>query len=122
MVQIIQKSILTISRNNTLQDIRTLVLRQAGFHVAAAGSDKDAIGFLERPNSFSLVLLCHSVPEVSRRVIVTRSKELNPKLPVLMLYNGYDPTTAHVDGSIHNLESPEAMLDMIRFLTMKSGA
>ncbi len=117
-----QKSILTISRNNTLQGIRTLLLRQAGFHVAAAHNDDEAIGFLQRPNSFSLVLLCHSVPEVSRRVIVTTSKELNPKLPVLMLYNGYDPTTAPVDGSIHNLESPEAMLEMIRFLTMRSVA
>jgi hypothetical protein len=58
------------------------------------------------------------VPEVSRRVIVTRSKELHPKLPVLMLYNGYDPTTAPVDGSIHNQDAPEAMLDMVRFLTM----
>ena len=113
------KSILTVSRNNTLQDVRTLVLQKAGFHVASARNDKDAIGFLERPNSFSLVLLCHSVPEVSRRVIVTRSKELNPKLPVLMLFNGYDPTTAPVDGSIHNLDSPDAMLEMIEFLTMR---
>jgi len=117
-----QKSILTISRDEELQNVRTLVLRKAGFHVASACNDEEAIGFLEGSNSFSLVLLCHSVPEVSRRIIVIRSKELNPKLPVLMLYNGYDPTTAPVDGSVHNLDSPDAMLEMIRFLTMPSSA
>ncbi|HEY2912070.1 MAG TPA: response regulator [Candidatus Angelobacter sp.] len=117
-----QKSILTISRNTPLQEIRTLVLRKAGFHVASVRNDEEALGFLERPNSFSLVLMCHSVPELSRQTIVTRSKKLNSKLPVLMLYNGYDPTTAPVDGSIHNLDSPEAMLEMIRFLTMPKEA
>ena len=59
---------------------------------------------------------------MSRQAIVTKSKELKPKLPVLMLYNGYDPTAAPVDGSIHNLDSPEAMLEMIRFLTMPKEA
>jgi len=44
-----------------------------------------------------------------------------PKLPILMLYNGYDPTEAKVDGSLHNLESPEAMLNMIGFMTESSA-
>jgi hypothetical protein len=34
-----------------------------------------------------------------------------------MLYNGYDPTEAKVDGSLLSLETPEAMLDMIGFMT-----
>ena len=38
-----------------------------------------------------------------------------------MLYNGYDPTIAKVDGSLHSLETPEAMLDMIGFMTMNIG-
>lgn len=108
-----QKSILTISRDTTLQDVRAHVLRQAGFHVASASNDEEAIGFLDRPNSFSLVLMCHSVPEWSRRAIVTKSEALYPKLPILLLCNGYDPTTTSVD-------SPEAMLEMIRFLGMPS--
>lgn len=48
-------------------------------------------------------------------------KELKPKLPILMLYNGYDPTEAKVDGSLHSLETPEAMLDMIGFMTRNVG-
>jgi CheY-like chemotaxis protein len=116
------KSILTISRNPALQNIRTMVLQHAGYQVSAATNDREAIGFVEAPNAISLVLMCHSVPETSRVFLVTRIKELEPKLPILMLYNGYDPTEAKVDGSLHSLETPEAMLNMIGFMTANVGA
>src|ERR1700722_5920850 len=54
-----QKSILTISRNALLQNLRTSILERAGYHVAAATSDDAAIRFVKASNSFSLVLLCH---------------------------------------------------------------
>ena len=115
-VMLNQKSIPTISRNALLQNLRTSILERAGYHVAAATSDDAAIRFLEAPNSFSLALLCHSVPEASRIYLATRIKELSPNLPILMLYNGYDPTKARVDGSLHNLESPDVWLRTIDFL------
>jgi len=111
------KSILTISSNAELQQLRTVILRQAGYRVSAALSDEEAIRFIKTDKSINLVLLCHSVPEASRIVLVTRIKELEPTLPVLMLYNGYDPTQAQVDGSLHNLDTPEAMLNVIGFMT-----
>ena len=52
---------------------------------------------------------------------MNKIKALNPKLPILMLYNGYDPTISKVDGSLHSLETPAAMLDMIRFMTTNIG-
>jgi DNA-binding NtrC family response regulator len=116
------KSILTISRDAPLQDIRTLVLQHAGYQVSAALSDKEAIAFVTAPNSLRLVLMCHSVPEASRVLLVNKIKALKPKLPILMLFNGYDPTEAKVDGSLHSLETPEAMLDMIGFMTTDIGA
>lgn len=108
------KSILAISRDSKLQNLRTII--QQGFHVATALNDNDALSLIKAPNSFMLVLLCHSVPETSRLLLVNEIKRMEPKLPILMLYNGYDPTAAKVDGSIHNLECPEAMLEMIGFL------
>lgn len=115
-------SILTVSRNRKLQMLRTQILEHAGYRVSEAISDADAMSFIENdPHSFKLVLLCHSVPEKSRVSIVRRIKELNHELPVLMLYNGYDPTAAKVDGSLHNLESPEVWLDMVHFLTQKTA-
>lgn len=115
-------SILTISRDQPLQHSRTLVLQAAGYRVSAASNDNEAIRFVETEKSINLVLLCHSVPEASRVFLVTRIKELKPKLPILMLYNGYDPTQARVDGSLHSLETPEAMLNMIGFMTSDVGA
>jgi hypothetical protein len=79
------------------------------------------VAFVTEPNNLSLVLMCHSVPETSRVFLVNKIKALNPTLPILMLYNGYDPTIAKVDGSLHSLETPEAMLDMIGFMTMNIG-
>jgi CheY-like chemotaxis protein len=114
-------SILTISRDPSLQNTRTLILERAGYSVSAALNDKDALGFVEAPNTIDLVLMCHSVPEASRHFLVTRIKELRPKLPILMLYNGYDPTDAKVDGSLHSLETPESMLKMIDFMTKNIG-
>jgi CheY-like chemotaxis protein len=114
-------SILTISRDRTLQHTRTIILERAGYSVSAALNDKDAVGFVEAPNDIDLVLMCHSVPEVSRVFLAARIKELKPKLPILMLYNGYDPTDAKVDGSLLSLETPEAMLNMIGFMTRNIG-
>jgi len=114
------KSILTISRDHKLQELRGEILRKAGYQVSAATSDEQAIGFVEAPNSFSLALLCHSVPEPSRVYLVNRIKKLNPTLPILLLFNGYDPTEAKVDGSLHNLEGPGVWLKTIDFLI--SGA
>ena len=79
--------------------------------------DKEALRLIEEANSFDLVFLCHSVPESSRVSLVTRIKELKPGLPILVLYNGYDPTNAKVDGSLHSLDTPESMLEMVAFLT-----
>jgi DNA-binding response OmpR family regulator len=114
-------SILTISRDRPLQNTRTLILERAGYSVSAALNDKDAVAFIEAPNTIDLVLMCHSVPEASRVFLVTRIKELKPKLPILMLYNGYDPTEAKVDGSLHSFETPESMLKMIAFMTKNIG-
>lgn len=114
------KSILTISRNKVLQDTRTIILQRAGYQVSAAHSDDEATRFVEE-NPYNLVLLCHSVPESSRIFLAKKLKELQPKMPILMLYNGYDPTEALVDGSLHSLESPIALLNMIGFLTMNTS-
>ena len=115
------KSILTISRDQSLQSTRTFILEAAGYSVSAALDDAAAVAFVAAPNTLSLVLMCHSVPESSRIFLVNKIKALNPKLPILMLYNGYDPTRSKVDGSLHSLETPEAMLDMIGFMTRNIG-
>ena len=115
------KSVLTISRDQPLQNTRTFILEAAGYSVSAALDDDAAVAFVAAPNNLSLVLMCHSVPESSRVLLVNKIKALNPNLPILMLYNGYDPTLSKVDGSLHSLETPEALLNMIGFMTRNVG-
>ncbi len=113
------KSVLAISRDKALLNTRRFILERAGYHVSAAHTDDEAVRFIEASNAFSLVLLCHSVPEKSRLFLVDILKEIQPSLPILMLYNSYDPTDAKVDGILHSLDSPTALLSMVGFFTQE---
>jgi DNA-binding response OmpR family regulator len=114
------KFILIISRDRILQHTRRLILERHGYRVFDVQTDDEAIKAVEAYASYSLVLLCHSVPERSRLFLVNKLKELQPALPILMLYNSYDPTEAEVDASLHSLDSPAALLNMIALLTQSA--
>jgi DNA-binding response OmpR family regulator len=70
----VPKSILTISRNERLQTLRTLVLEHAGYLAFAALNDNAALALIKAQNSSSLALLCHSVPEESKMLLATTMK------------------------------------------------
>jgi CheY-like chemotaxis protein len=107
------RSILIISRDKVLQSTRRLILEHAGYYVSSAHTEEEAIQFVEEMDSYSLVLLCHSVPEAARVPLVNKIKTLRPALPILMLYNSYDPTMAKVDSSVNSMEPPAKWIDMI---------
>jgi DNA-binding response OmpR family regulator len=115
------KTVITISRNEPLQMTRTALLRNAGYSVVALTSDAEVMKYIasEGRPAINLILLCHSVPERSRVSLCKALKSGIPNAPILMLYNGYDPTLAEVDGRLENLHSPEAMLDIIQLLISK---
>ena len=112
------KTLVTISRDQPLQSTRTLLLEQAGYSVIPLGTDASVHAFLKSPDqpAINLVLLCHSVPEASRVVLCRAFKSRHPRTPVLMLYNGYDPTSAPVDGRLENMLDPQALLDTLQVL------
>ena len=118
------KTVVTISRDEPLQMTRTALLTHAGYSVIALTSDAEVMNFisLERRVSVNLILLCHSVPEASRVSLCKALKKGIPNAPILMLYNGYDPTSAEIDGRIENVHSPEAMLDTVQLLISKPDA
>ena len=70
----------------------------------------------------NLILMCHSIPEPSRVALCKALKAKRPESPILMLYNGYDPTLAEVDGRLENLYSPEAFLDVVELLLSNKEA
>jgi DNA-binding response OmpR family regulator len=112
------KLIVTISRDESLQFTRTALLHQIGYSVIALQSDTDVLKFLATPGLpfVNLMLMCHTVPEASRVALCKALKAKRPESPILMLYNGYDPTLAEVDGRLENMHSPEAFLDVVELL------
>jgi len=111
-------TVLTISRDSPLQETRTLILEKEGYTVFALGFDAEVHRFLDQQPQphIDLTLMCHSVPEASRITLCDALKLRHPETPILMLYNGYDPTTAKVDGRLENLHSPQAFVQTIRLL------
>ena len=114
----ISKSVVTISRDTPLQITRTLLLERSGYSVTALGSDLSVLTFLKVIDQTSphLVLMCHSVPEASRVALCSAIKERFPTAPILMLYNGYDPTAAKVDGAVANMADPQSFVDTVNLL------
>ena len=117
----LEKTVITISRDEALQTTRTELLRRAGYCVVPFTTEAEVVKFLAldgRP-SINLILLCHSVPEAGRISLCQALKKSIPNAPILMLENGYDPTSAEIDGRIQNLHSPEALLDTVQLLISK---
>ena len=113
-----KKHILTISRDESLQRSRTLLLEHIGYRVTPLGSNAAVIEFLAAASKpyLDLVLMCHSVPEASRVTLCDALKAAYPQTPILMLYNGYDPTAAKVDGRIENTDDPKRLVDGLTLL------
>jgi DNA-binding response OmpR family regulator len=111
-------TILTISRDIPLQQTRTAILEREGYAVIPLGLDDEVHSFLDYSTheEIRLALMCHSVPEPSRITLCDAIKVRYPQTPILMLYNGYDPTVANVDGRLENMHSPEAFVNTIRVL------
>ena len=118
------KTVVTISKDEALQMTRTELLRRAGYSVVALTSDAEVLKYLalEGRPSINLILLCHSVPEASRISLCIALKKSIPNAPILMLENGYDRTSAGIDGRLENIHSPEAMLDTVQLLISKPDA
>ena len=115
---VLRRHILTISRDEPLQQTRTLLLEQIGYAVTPILGDAAVRDFLQRrpPPRLDLVLMCHSVPERSRIKLCNALKLAYPDTPILMLYNGYDPTAAKVDGRLENTGAPENFVDALTLL------
>ena len=79
-----RRHILTISRDEPLQQTRTLLLEQIGYAVTPMLGDAAVHDFLQRrpPPHLDLVLMCHSVPERSRIKLCDALKLAYPDTPI----------------------------------------
>jgi CheY-like chemotaxis protein len=109
-------TILSISSDESLLRIRSLLLRHWGYHVWSTATDSETLTLLESPATFDLALLCHSIPEQRRVSLVAAIKKRCPSLPIVMLQRGMTATEAAVDGACQS-DMPENILSAIRRLT-----
>lgn len=118
------KRILTISRDRLLQASRTLLLESVGYTVIALASDDAVAEFMKLAMhpTIDLVLMCHSVPERNRVLLCKVIKLIYPAAPILMLYNGYDPTAAVVDGRLENMHDPQSLVETLGLLRVAAQA
>lgn len=115
------KHILTISRDRNLQQSRTLLMQHLGYTVTPLLGETELRDFMAQPQrpTLDLVLICHTLPEPRRAPVCDALRLAYPKTPILMLYNGYDPTTAKVDGSIQNTGDPHMLINGLALLLGK---
>lgn len=86
-----EKTVLTLSRDLTLQRTRSHLLWDAGYDVIESRSEEDFIRVVEsRPKAIDLLVICHSLPKASRTAIVKRARAECPAVPILYLYNAWD--------------------------------
>ncbi len=86
-------------------------LEQAGYHVTAAASGKDALALLEAGAAPDVLLCDLSMPDMSGLAVIRSAQARNPKLPAVLL-TGYlgDPSALPREGArFALLRKPTAM-------------
>lgn len=112
------KTILTVSHDRSLQHTRTLILEEAGFTVWEATNQAEALTFMADNKEIELVVICHSVPEESRKSLTDAIKKQQPFVPVLMLSHSWESRPTYVDASVNVSEaSPASWLSMVGLMT-----
>lgn len=76
--------VLSLGYDPTLMPIRTMLMKQAGYHVVEAYSCPQALAEIAR-DSIDLVVICHSVPTDELEPLIAEVKSIWPDLPVLCL-------------------------------------
>ncbi len=76
--------VLSLGYDPTLMPIRTMLMKQAGYHVAEAYSCPQALAQIAG-DSIDLVVICHSVPTDEQETLIAEVKSIRPDLQVLCL-------------------------------------
>jgi DNA-binding response OmpR family regulator len=110
--------VLSLGYDSTLMPVRTMLLRQAGYHVVETESLEAA---LEEINSalIDLLLICHSVPSHDQDILIASVKSVKPTLPILCLTTG--PLQSPPQGCVPAYSTaPEFLEDVNRVLPRHS--
>jgi len=103
--------ILFVGYECTLLDLRSQVLRQAGYGVEEARSRQAALELAES-DSVDLMVICDSLPSTDQQWLISQVHRKRRMLPVVCIGNYAYVSTA--DGCVGIENTPDALLDAVK--------
>lgn len=88
--------ILSIGRDHQLMASRSLVLRDAGYTVQEVYTSRRAVE-LARSDLVDLILVCHTLSDLERHLLISRIRKERRLVPILCLRDS-DYSARSVDG------------------------
>ncbi len=102
-------SVLFVGYDPYLRELRSEILRKAGFELAEACSPKEAM-LLSSRQSFDLVLLDQSIELPERQELERSLKAMRCNVPIVVLFTGLEYPEIWADLFIHAYAGAEALI------------
>ena len=115
-----QYLLLSVGLDPSLMRIRTTVLANAGYSVLPSFTSRDAFQIFTS-HDIDLVILCHTIPEEEKVKLISFMKQENKRTPLICIHANGEAPNKLVDGYIHNLDGPEALLARVAQVLVKSS-
>jgi DNA-binding NtrC family response regulator len=103
--------IVAVSYERKLMELRSQVLRLAGYDVVETHDVHDALRLADS-DAVDMLLICQSVPRPEQRWLISQVHELRRLLPVLCV--GNQAYVSSADGCVGIENTPEALLDAVK--------
>lgn len=105
-------SILLLSGDPELAQLREFVLRTAGFGVTRASSRQEALGLLD--TRFDALVISHSLAHEAISEFAELFRSANPKSPIIGVVKGpWQDLKIQLDASVSGDDGPQAMLQAL---------
>ena len=109
--------IVSVSYERTLMELRSQVLRLAGYAVDETHTLDDALR-LSQTDAVDILLICHSVPRPEQRWLISQVHQKRRLLPVLCI--GNQAYVSSTDGCVGIENTPAALLDAVKLAAQPS--
>ena len=115
-----QYLLLSVGLDPALMHIRTAVLANAGYSVYPSFAARDAFQIFTF-HDIDLVILCHTIPEDQKVNLIASMRQKKRRTPVISIHADGEADHELVDGYVHSLDGPEALLACIAQVLDKSS-
>ncbi len=108
-----RRKVLNLSPDPLLLQTRAAILERTGVLTVNAGSAAEAV-WLCRSQHFDAVVVCHSLDQQQRQLVMQAARRGKPGTTVIGLYNLTRANAAGADLVVDTNDGPEALLKAVR--------